>query len=593
MTVRSTGGAPAWLAWLDLGCAGLAGATWYVRPQMGAWPLALALLPWMLRLTATGRLGVRTRFDLPLGFFLLTAGLGLWAAYDRSAAWNKFWLVVGALLLFYALSNAASLGDRRAWLPALFGAGLALYFLATNDWSANPAKFEALTRLGRALQAPLPALPGHRLHPNVAGGMLAVVLPFGAWLACRRGGGPAARFVALAAVLLMAFALLMTTSRGAWLALAGALALAALWVLCGRLAHGAVSRRRALFGLAVAGLLAALALSIVASGGVLPLLDVIPGPRNAAGRLELLHRTLPLVADYAFVGSGPGGFQMLYSTYALLIHAPFTVHSHNLFFDVAVEQGLPALASLVVAWLFMARAAWRTLPCPGAGLVSAAVLSLVVMLVHALVDDVFYGSRALLLLFLPLAFVPAFPASRADSWAGSRPGRAVALPLLAIALLGAILAWRAPILSRIHSNLAAVEQSREELRLFAWPEWPLQDAVRREIDLSGPVARYRHALALDAGNESANRRLGQIELSLGQYEAALDHLRAAYEARPGNATVRQLYGEALIANGHVAEGRALWATVPNEQGQLHIRAYWYRYIGDEGRAAWMTEAAQP
>ena len=28
------------------------------------------------------------------------------------------------------------------------------------------------------------------------------------------------------------------------------------------------------------------------------------------------------------------------------------------------------------------------------------------------------------------------------------------------------------------------------------------------------------------------RRLGQIELSLGQYEAALDHLRAAYEARP-------------------------------------------------------------
>jgi tetratricopeptide (TPR) repeat protein len=138
-----------------------------------------------------------------------------------------------------------------------------------------------------------------------------------------------------------------------------------------------------------------------------------------------------------------------------------------------------------------------------------------------------------------------------------------------------------------------VEQSRAELSRYDRATWSFQDALRRELDLSRPIAGYERALALDAGNASASRRLGQIELSLGQYEPALAHLQAAYAARPGNNAVRQLYGEALIANGYRAEGRALWATVPNDQRQLDLRTYWYRHIGDEQRAAWMAEAASP
>jgi hypothetical protein len=40
-------------------------------------------------------------------------------------------------------------------------------------------------RLGRALQAPLPALPGHRLHPTVVGGLLAFATPFAAAVTAR------------------------------------------------------------------------------------------------------------------------------------------------------------------------------------------------------------------------------------------------------------------------------------------------------------------------------------------------------------------------------------------------------------------------
>jgi tetratricopeptide (TPR) repeat protein len=282
---------------------------------------------------------------------------------------------------------------------------------------------------------------------------------------------------------------------------------------------------------------------------------------------------------------------MLYSTYALLLHVGFSIHSHNLYLNVAVEQGLPALLALAWMWLLFAGAVWRGLLDPrsrrGSGLLGAAALSLVVLLVHGLVDDVLYGSRAVLLLFVPLAFAVSVPERRDEPvvrWS------ALALPLSFILFLGLVLIWRKPALSVVYSNLGAVRQSRAELGLYTWPEWPLQDAVRREIDLSQPVAGFQRARDLDPLNATANRRLGMIELSLGEYEDALRHLQAAYESEPWSVTTRQLLGEALIANGRLDEGGALWAGVSNEQGQLAARMHWYRHIGDKERAAWVQQA---
>ena len=162
---------------------------------------------------------------------------------------------------------------------------------------------------------------------------------------------------------------------------------------------------------------------------------------------------------------------------------------------------------------------------------------------------------------------------------------------LIAALMLAALLWRGPVLSRLASNLGAVGQSQAELAEYRWPHWPIQDEVRRAVDLTRPVAAYRRALALDPGNPTANRRLGMIELALGRYGDALPHLEAAYRSEPGSETTRQLLGEAYLANGRLEEGRALWATVGNKQSQLQARAWWYGHIGDVERAEWMKEAA--
>jgi predicted Zn-dependent protease len=134
-----------------------------------------------------------------------------------------------------------------------------------------------------------------------------------------------------------------------------------------------------------------------------------------------------------------------------------------------------------------------------------------------------------------------------------------------------------------------VEQSRVELSEYSWPEWPIQDAMRQEVNLSAAITSYEGALALHATNPSANRRLGQIELSLGDYKAALEHLGQAYRQRPWDNATQQLYGEALLLNGQQEAATALLERVNKTQGQLEARAFWYETTGDEKAADILRE----
>ncbi|MGD8465771.1 MAG: O-antigen ligase family protein [Anaerolineae bacterium] len=596
---------PRWLAYADLAMVACAGALWYVRPQVGPWPLVLALAPWGIRYVLTGRLTHRTQFDAPFLIFLLTAGLGVWSAFDRQIAWSKFWLLVGAVLLCYALANAQILGQVRAWLLVLVGVGAAALFLISNDWDVQGAKLELVASLGRTLQASLPALQAFRLNANVAAGLMATVAPYAGWATVHGWRGIRRRSesqgmrpwlvfgLGLSALALILFGLGMAASRGAWLALAGALLLAGVWGVSGRLSQGQRGKRAWMLIALLLAVAAALSAGVLVwTGSLQAALGLLQGPEAGLDRLGLWRNSLVLVRDYPFVGAGLGSFPLLYSTYALLIHVAAMTHSHNLYISVVVEQGIFGLLALVWMWLLFGRAAWHKLSEPGTGsengVLAAAVLSLTTILIHGTIDDVLYSSGGALLLFTPLAFAAARPSERR---AAARRWLAWGLPVAVLLLVVLALLWRGPLLSLVFSNCGAVQQSQAELGVYSWPEWPIQDAVRREVDLSPAVASYERALVLDPHNATGNRRLGMIELSLGEYEDAAEHLKAAYASEPWSETTRQLYGEALITAGQVVEGQALWSRVVGGQDQLRARIFWYKYIGDEKRAAWVRQAA--
>jgi len=544
----------------------------------------------------------------------------------------------------------------------LFASVLGMYFLMQRDWAAEPVKVDAITRLGMWISARIPRMSGEYFHGNSMGAVLAVVWPINVGLvmaswrpSLSRAEGPVLSsvegpvlsvvegpvlsvsegpvlsvsegshalssaprrpvglfIVSLLVLLFLTFVLIMTVSRGAWLALG---TVGGLWLLSRLGSRGIRSPQARTVLLSAGGLIVGALLLLVWSGTVagLDASHLSQWARNWAGsvsvgqtalnRLDLYHQILTVVRDYPLTGSGLGCFTMVHSTYVLLLHVACVEHAHNLFLDIAVEQGLPGLAAFLGAAAMVGVSLWRR-RSEGTVWRTAATLSLVALLVHGLSDDPLYGSRLVPLIFVPFGLSVA--ASPVGEKANPQPDRsrlrtgkstirwrwAATSLLLAVDLVIAGLIWRAPLLSMLFSNLAAVHQTQAELSVYEWPGWAIQDAVRREVDLSRPLRELQQALAYDPGNPTANRRLAMIELSLAQYEGALSHLGEAYAAEPHSNTMRQLLGEALIVNGQLEEGRALWERVDGSQGQLALRRWWYEHFGDEERAKWVRQVVE-
>jgi O-antigen ligase len=246
---------------------------------------------------------------------------------------------------------------------------VAAYFLLTHDWALQPAKFAVLNRIGLAIMAARPQLDSHILHPNVAGGLMAMTAPFlwaSGWRALGKRDWPAVLLV-LAGMALVGVALLLTTSRGAWLAL---LAGGGLWLLRGVAAAGGprlgLSSRTLFAGLIVAAVGVLIFFFLTFPGGPISLLNRLPGPANVGSRADLARETLDLAADYPFTGGGLASFPGLFAQYVRLTPFFVIVHSHNFLLDVLLEQGLFALLAVTAIyggsfWL-LARPATRSLP---------------------------------------------------------------------------------------------------------------------------------------------------------------------------------------------------------------------------------------
>lgn len=652
------------LAYVELGAALIAGALWYVFPAIGLRPLFLVLLIWAAGLTGqylrAWTYHLRTPLDLPLALFVLTAVVGLWATYHRDSAtayqpfdnavgWQKFGLILAAASIYYALAHLPN--PRSLWLATagitVAGAASGLYFLLSHDFAAGEAKVAFLHQLGLRIQAARPALALHPFGSNQVGSVLAMTVPLAVQLVLatlcprdsksaladsdghvsegrlrnagsgfnRRARSPLVLVTALL-LALTGFSLLLTVSRGAWLALAAALLAWAAWSVTARLAarwnarhpDSTLGPAERLIGPLAVGLLALL----LARPFVIPFLQGFLGP--GINRLELMRLSTLLVRDYPFTGIGLGAFPVVFSTYVLGIHVAYIGSPHNLYIELAVEQGLAGL----LAWLaFVAGAfvlAWRARrPAASAGNtalslpLAGAVSMLIVLLLHGLVDDPLYSRRIALLLFLaPMGLAAAvwrlrvstLPQEVSVGRLGKRrrgfSRRAAVMGALACVLLvAALAAFRTPLAAAWHANLGALAQTRAELAVYD-PEHfgdPTIDEVRRRVDTSAAEQHFMDALELDPTRTVALQRMAQLARARGAYDRSLALMERLAATGADDRLTRLLYADALVANGQVARAVAQVDGLPFARSRLLGQAWEYGVLNDPQRAAWASEAA--
>jgi hypothetical protein len=338
---------------------------------------------------------------------------------------------------------------------------------------------------------------------------------------------------------------------------------------------------------------------------------MVPDPNGSLqSRIAIWRQGIPLIVDYAFSGAGLAAFPITFSIYRLLIHVPFHEHMHNILLEVWFEQGILGAAALAWIGLVVAGWAWRSLPPPEDApegyrqllpLGYAGLAALVAMGMHGMVDVVFYGKVS-----TPLVGAALGMAWRADprSWLGEQRsaggeadrGRRRVLILASSGVICALAAvlWGRQALALGFANLGALGQTRLEMAAYDPDHYdaPQLDEIRRKADQAWVKGAFRRALEIYPAQRTALQRLAQIELSRGEYDQALAHAEAAWQAGYCDDVTRLLYGDALAAAGDVDEAVAVVSGIDQAAGRLLFQG-WYRYwlAGDYQRAADTLQAA--
>ena len=575
------------------------GITWALVPQLWWWFLPIALLPWLLRIIARRFPFKRTRFDFLLLVFLLTAVVGVWAAYDREAALAKFWLLLAGILIYYSLAGQP---QENLWIitgmVTAFGAGVAVFFMLTQNWEVNPAKIGLIQRVAVWWMSIRPNISIGNIHHNTAGGMMALTTPLlvalsliawqkkkvilGLWSMITGG--------------LITAGLIFSTSRGAWIGLSAGLGFWLFWVISTKLANRINLSPYLTFGLGVM-VSSILIWGFIANfpGGVIGLAGELPGADSASSRINLAKNSLKLLGDFPFTGGGLGSFAGLYSQYILDVPFFFFGYSHNLLLDVGIGQGIVGLLSFGIVYLGILLLAIHSLfATPNHPLMLASLASLIVIIIHGLVDNIiYYQAGSLLVFMIPAIIIGCINSLNfqkrnqiVEEYQENNQSRAHQLrwhPLvvsvtvtIALGLIVVLVTNRHTYLSTWYANLGAVQMSKIELSGFPSDQWADGTAL---LELHPAIEMFRLALDYNPNNRTANHRLGLIAMFGRDYSTAISYLDKANQLDPNHRGILKTLGYSYVWSGEFDLALPYLEDIPEAKKEMRAYIWWWQSQG--------------
>jgi len=400
----------------------LSAAPWLLFPDLLPAATVVALLAlalvWLLGMAFDRTALPRTPFNLAFVLLGVALGVGILVSADPMETLPKATGVVLGLAVWRFVVIAVG---RRPHVALAVGLLLliCLGFSVTGVLSLRELpKIPALTAANPFRNLALPGLAQLSTHPNQLAALISFFLPLLVSLAVGPRPGPSRRLwrVALALVALLVVAILiLTQSRGGWIATAaGLFALAALWAAVLPPSH---ARRglRLVVGLAV---LAALAVAVWIGPTTLWEMWLNPPADTAVGTLRTLgvRRAIwpwgaTAVGDFLFTGVGLGAFrQVVFRLYPLLPWPDYDLgHAHNIFLQTALDTGLPGLVAYLAVLFVAAAVGWRVARRdPGFRAVSLGLLAgLVALHVFGLADALVLGAKPAVVFWFALGLLAA------------------------------------------------------------------------------------------------------------------------------------------------------------------------------------------
>ncbi len=317
-------------------------------------------------------------------------GVGLWASPARDLSWPVFFRIAWGLALCWAIAHGLT-GRRsqRAFALALvlLTAAAATLAVVGTGWFAGKLFDLPFYNYLPTLISRDPAGIVGAFHPNVIAATLGPLMLFVSALSLETTLAWPWKVALWLLVVALAGVLLLTQSRGGWVAVsAGFLALSFIWLKNSRARWGLVA--------AGAGLGGALLWSRTWLGG--------GQTASLAGRFELWGRSLLMLRDMPFTGIGLAAFPVVMDAfYPSFIAGPNAgvPHAHNLYLQAGLDLGIFGMAAFIALFAGALALAWRgTGRAPRCSFewcfAVAATTGLIVIGVHGLVDAGLWAARS-------------------------------------------------------------------------------------------------------------------------------------------------------------------------------------------------------
>ena len=503
----------------------------------------------------------------PLLVFVLGGLFGLFASYDPalSTRW-LLWLVAGTMIYILVVVLVRSKGRLQfaAPLPVLLATLFALALATQYRYLDFNLKFGTVARLGALSSAFVPRWLTVHIDANAAAAFLEGSLPLAVALVIntyRR-----MRWLWIACSCTIAYGMVLTASRGAWVALLAALLLAGLALIYKRRSSLRVLRmpnrfdgkeKRLWLFVAVGLLLMLIAgvLLFVSSSGQRVF---AAAEYRAVDRLTLYRNSFFLALDFPLTGIGAGAtFGMTYSHFQLLIQVPYLSYAHNLFLAVWLAQGLIGLIGFGALILMAARLFWRAAHLPADPAIQricwGAMLGSTVALLHGLTDAPQYDVAWPVLLINFLMFGIAVAAANLID---RRPLRSLAVgkrgtAIVAVALCCTLLVLWRPLIAALQSNVAAIFEAKSALAPRLTPD--------ERDELHAAASQWNAgSLAIDPQSVAALKRSGILSIDDHDFATAIAALELAHQRSPADQSISKALGYAYIWNGNAADGVRLF-----------------------------------